>query len=143
MYKMKTIYVLGNPEFEQDSSPVKLIPKLQTSLPQYNFQHLDPTENLPEEPHLILIDTILGLKSVRTLNETELDKIQSSPQVSMHDFDLGFQLKLMKKLDKIQKVTIIGIPDLIKDPKEILRQVTQILTVIASQDQDTSGHKPY
>jgi len=115
----KKIYILGNPSFEQDSLPVKLLPKLESILPQFQFIHLDPTENLPEEDHLILIDTILNLKEVRTLSETDLEKIENSPQVSMHDFDLGFQLKLMKKLDKIKKVTVIGVPDNIKENKAL------------------------
>ena len=107
---MKTIYILGNPNFEQDSLPIKLLPKLKSLFPNVNFRHLDPTENLPEQEHLILIDTILDINEVRLLTETDMDKIQSSPNYSLHDFDLGFQLKLMKKLNKIQKVTIIGIP---------------------------------
>jgi len=41
---------------------------------------------------------------------SDIDKIELSPQVSLHDFDLGLNLKLMKKLGKIQKATIIGIP---------------------------------
>ena len=121
-FQNKKIYILGNPTFEQDALPVKLLPKLQKELPQFSFQHIDPTENLPEEDHLILIDTILGLKEVRTLDENNLEKIENSPQVSMHDFDLGFQLKLMKKLSKINKVTIIGVPEQ-GNQDEILKQI--------------------
>ncbi|MBU0907622.1 MAG: hypothetical protein KKD18_05620 [Nanoarchaeota archaeon] len=120
------IYLLGNPSFEQDSLPVKLLSKLQAALPQFQFQHLDPTENLPEEEHLILIDTILGIKEVKTLTEEELDKIQSSPTVSMHDFDLGFQLKLAKKLGQIKKVTIIGVPPE-GNQEEIIKQISKQL----------------
>ncbi|MFH1290717.1 MAG: hypothetical protein ABIH92_04895 [Nanoarchaeota archaeon] len=121
---MKTIYILGNPSFESDSLPVKLLPKLQSSLPEFKFIHLDPTENLPEEEHLILIDTILNLKEIKVL--TNIDKIQSSPNVSMHDFDLGFQLKLMKKLGKIDKVTIIGVPDK-GDEEQTLNKIKSVL----------------
>ena len=32
------------------------------------------------------------------------------PRNSVHDFDLGFQLKYLKKLGKLGKVTIIGLP---------------------------------
>ncbi|MFH1802276.1 MAG: hypothetical protein ABH864_02370 [archaeon] len=122
---MKTIYILGNPSFEQDSLPVKLLPKLQAELPQFQFIHLDPTENLPEENHLILIDTILDISEVKVL--TDIDKIQSSPNVSMHDFDLGFQLKLMKKLGKIDKVTIIGVPEK-GNQEQALNKIKSILS---------------
>ncbi|MBU0467315.1 MAG: hypothetical protein KJ718_05105 [Nanoarchaeota archaeon] len=121
---MKKIYILGNPSFESDSLPVKLLPKLKSSLPNFQFIHLDPTENLPEEEHLILIDIILGIKEVKVL--TDIDKIESSPNVSMHDFDLGFQLKLMKKLGKIDKVTIIGVPQNINE-SQVLEQIKQTL----------------
>jgi Ni,Fe-hydrogenase maturation factor len=122
----KTIYILGNPNFEQDSLPVKLLPKLQKVLPQFQFIHLDPTENLPEQEHLILIDTILDIAEVKLFNEKDLEKIQSSPAYSLHDFDLGFQLKLMKKLNKIQKVTIIGVPPE-GDENKILIQIKKAL----------------
>ncbi|MBS3077348.1 hypothetical protein J4233_03685 [Candidatus Pacearchaeota archaeon] len=129
---MKTIYILGNPNFEQDSLPLRLLPKLQSSLPNFQFIHLDPTENLPEESHLVLIDTVLGLKEVKTLSENDLNKIQSSPNYSLHDFDLSFSLKLMKKLNKIQKVTIIGVPSdyeenkALKEIKEIVNKISQV-----------------
>lgn len=57
---------------------------------------------------------------------TDIDKIESSPNVSMHDFDLGFQLKLMKKLGKIDKVTIIGVPQNINE-SQVLEQIKQTL----------------
>lgn len=111
------IYVLGNPNFEKDSLPVKILPKLKKSFPNFEFTHLDPTENLPEEPHLILIDTILNTSEVKILRD--IDKIENSPQVSLHDFDLGFQLKLAKKLGHIDKVTIIGVPEHIEEDEAI------------------------
>lgn len=120
------IYVLGNPSFEQDSLPVKLLPKLQAQLPQFEFIHLDPTENLPEQEHLILIDTILEINEVKILTEKDIEKIQNSPTYSLHDFDLGFQLKLMKKLNKIKEFTIIGIPEKGKE-YEIIEQIKKVM----------------
>ena len=37
-------------------------------------------------------------------------RIVLPPRNSVHDFDLGFQLKYLKKLGKLGKVTIIGLP---------------------------------
>jgi Ni,Fe-hydrogenase maturation factor len=124
---MKTIYVLGNSACSEDTLPVLLLPRLVSELPDFRFIHLDPTENLPEEEHLILIDTIFGIDSVRVLYD--LDKIENSPQYSLHDFDLGFQLKLMKKLGKIGKVTIIGVPEK-GEAREILNQIKKSLNKI-------------
>ena len=39
-----------------------------------------------------------------------IDGLISYPHRSVHDFDLAFQLRYLKKLNKIGKATIIGIP---------------------------------
>ena len=101
------IYVLGNILLEEDNLPLKLLPKLKSKFPKINFIELDPTEEFPEQDFLILIDTIKGLKGVKIFEE--IDKIKLSPNYSVHDFDLGFQLKLMKKLGTLKKVLIIGV----------------------------------
>lgn len=106
----KTIYLLGNPLVEEDSLPVEFLPKLKSQFPNINFQIIDPTENFPEEDNLILIDTIINIKKVSILTKKDLSKIQTSPNYSLHDFDLAMQLKLMQKLGKLKKLTIIGIP---------------------------------
>lgn len=124
---MKTIYLLGNPLIEQDASPLRLQQKLQTAVPQFQFVHLDPTENFPQEEHLILIDTVLDIKKVALFTEGDLDKIKSSPSYSLHDFDLAFQLKLSKKLGTIKKFTILGIPSQ-GNEKEILNHLKKILS---------------
>lgn len=104
----KIIYILGNLNLEVDSLPLKLIPKLKESFPEIDFVVLDPTENVPEGEHLVIIDTIINSDEVKMLKDIE--KIVSSPTCSLHDFDLGMQLKIMKKLGKIKEVTIIGVP---------------------------------
>lgn len=40
----------------------------------------------------------------------EVDRLISSPRGSVHEFDLAFQLKYLKKLNKLGEVTIIGMP---------------------------------
>ena len=40
----------------------------------------------------------------------EIDGLILSPRASVHDFDLAFQLRYLKKLNKLGEVTIIGIP---------------------------------
>jgi Ni,Fe-hydrogenase maturation factor len=120
------IYILGNPLYEKDSLPLKILPKLKKRFPEMDFQHLDPTENFPEEENLILIDTIVGIDKVRVLTLEDLDKVELSPQCSLHDFDLGFQLKLMKKLGKLKNVKIIGIPA-DYDEKKAVGEIKELL----------------
>lgn len=118
---MKTIYIFGNPLLSFDSLPIQLMPDLQKEFPGFNFVYKDPNENLhPENGELIIIDTVVGPKEVVIINDIE--KIESSPAVSMHDLDLGFNLKLLQKIGELKKITIFGVPAE-TDKNEALRQL--------------------
>lgn len=131
MQKAHNIYVLGTPLLKQDSLPLKLLPKLKTLFKNISFIHLDPTENIPEEDHLILIDTVLDTDQIKIIKD--INRIQSSPNYSLHDFDLSFNLKLMKKLNKIDKVTIIGLPFSIKE-ESALKELKKIIPNLFSRN---------
>ena len=119
------ILVFGNPVFRADSLPIKIIPDLRKRFPQHEFKEFDPNENLEREGRdLNIIDTIEGIDKVTLL--TDIDSIQSSPRVSMHDFDLGYSLKLLKKLGLIDSVKIFGVPMKI-NKREALRQLSALI----------------
>lgn len=106
---MDKIYLVGNELVEEDSLPVKMKDDLESYFSNIVFEEFDPTENLPEDSkHLILIDTVMGLDKSKIFND--VDDFSSQKAYSMHDFDLGWQLKLYKKLKMINKISIIGIP---------------------------------
>ena len=103
------VFVLGNPLVQKDSLPAKIIPFLQKQLPEIDFMVFDPAEEFPDDSRdIILIDTVIGLKKVTVYYEFK--SFKNSPKNSLHDFDLPLSLGLLKKLGKIEKVTIIGIP---------------------------------
>ena len=106
--KPKRFYVAGNPLVSMDSVPIQLMPRLRERFPKIEFVELDPTEDMPEERTLHLIDTMIGIERVRVLED--IDHIISGKAYSLHDFDLGFTLKLMKKAGKLKNVRIIGVP---------------------------------
>ena len=109
MKNKKTIYIFGNPLLDFDNLPIQLAPKLVKALPEINFIVMDPNENLnPENKELMIIDTALGIDKIKILED--IDKIELSPQYSLHDHDLGFNLKLLKKLGKLDKVKIFCVP---------------------------------
>lgn len=99
---------MGNSLLEEDATPLRLLKKLKEDFPQINFIEFDPTEEFPQENNFILIDTIKEIKEIRILKD--IKKIKSNLLYSLHDFDLGFALKLAKKMGKIKEVTIIGLP---------------------------------
>ena len=123
--KPKTILVFGNPLLKQDSLPIKLLPKLRSLYPEIEFKEIDPTEDLEKQgKHLIILDTIKGIDKVTTI--TSIEQLHANKIYSMHDFDLALNLKLLKKLNKIESVKIIGIPMNISED-EALTQISKLI----------------
>lgn len=56
----------------------------------------------------VILDVVRGITEVMAIND--IDRLKANGMVSLHDFDLGFFLKLMKETGQIEKVDIIGIP---------------------------------
>lgn len=113
------IYVFGNPDLDIDSLPLRILPKLQEKFLKIEFETKDPNEEwgIPEE--LIVIDTAFGINDVTIFDD--LEKFASAPRISMHDFDALTNLRYLKKLGKIKKIKIIGIPPDIKESDAILK----------------------
>lgn len=135
---MKTIYVAGNPLVEEDSLPLRIMPGLRERFPRLEFRELEPTEDLPEEKDLIIIDIVKGIEKVQVIDDIE--KIITRKAYSLHDFDLGASLKLMRKAGRLEKVVIIGVPMGIGE-REALRQVSGALIKIAASQPDTLNIK--
>jgi Ni,Fe-hydrogenase maturation factor len=112
---------------EQDSLPLKLIDDLKQRFGDIEFIEFDPTEeNLEKEGrNLNIIDTVEGIDRVVLLNDIE--KIKTQKVYSMHDFDLGYNLKLLKKLGSIDSVRIFGVPMNI-GKKEALGQLVELIS---------------
>lgn len=107
---MRTIYVCGNALEPRDRLPLLLMPYLKKRFPNISFIHFDPTEelSLKKTKDITLIDSIVGVDTVQIFHS--LSNFQQSPQNSVHDFDLFLSLRLLIKLGKLQKITIIGVP---------------------------------
>ncbi len=122
---METILVFGNPLVKKDSLPLRLIKKLRKKFPDIEFKEFDPTENLEKEGReLYILDAIEGIEKATLI--TDLNMIKTSKIYSMHDFDLSYMLKLLKKLKYLDKVKIFGVPMKIKE-KQALEQLTELI----------------
>ncbi|MDP1688653.1 MAG: hypothetical protein Q8L47_00800 [bacterium] len=116
---MMKISVFGNKDYTPDSIPLKIMPKLSAFFPAITFIAQDPNElTLPTEKEWWIIDTVVGLKSVKLIEMDDLKK-NLPDQVSMHSFDLGTHLFWISKLDKNLKIHIIGVPPEISEDKAI------------------------
>ncbi len=126
MTKKTTIYVFGNPLLDFDNAPIKLVPELQKKFPDTNFIIQDPNENTKpsSKGELIIIDTVINTNKVIIIND--INKLETNPIYSMHDFDLAFNLKLLKKIGQLKKLTIFGVPPDI-NKKTALEQLIYLL----------------
>ena len=103
------VLVFGNPFLENDSLPLKLLFKLREKFPSVEFKEVDPTEGLENEGRdLVIIDSVEGIDEVVEIDSIE--RLHTNRICSMHDFDLAYNLKLLKKVGKIDSVRIIGVP---------------------------------
>ena len=106
------VYVFGNKDLGLDNKAFVAQKKLSAIFPQIQFVQVAPNADLPFEPdeHFYILDAVEGIEEPTLIEDSDLDKLVNTASVSVHDFDLGFQLKYLKKLGKLGNVTIIGLP---------------------------------
>lgn len=125
MPKKLTIYIFGNELLDFDNLPIKLAPKLKKLFPDINFIIQDPNENLKAvNKELVIIDTVKGIKNAAIIRDFE--KLETDKIYTMHDFDLAFNLKLLKKIGQLEKVTILGVPP-DYSPQKALKELSKII----------------
>jgi Ni,Fe-hydrogenase maturation factor len=124
------VYVFGNPLLKSDSLPLKILPRLKKILPSIDFQVTDPNENFPpqKEKNLIILDTVFGIKKPTIFDLDDLSLLNNGEKtpISPHDYDLLTHLLLLKKLKRVEKVIIIGIPP-VKENKLDFNLVSTLL----------------
>lgn len=107
-----------------DALPLRIVDDLQKHFPKIEFKVKDPNEEWEVLQDLIVIDTVQGIEQVKVFDD--LEQFKSSPRTSLHDFDALFNLQHLKKLGKLDKIKIIGIPPTISKQKAI-QEVRAIL----------------
>lgn len=117
------VYCFGN-EFVKDDALAKEV------VDQINLEHVQfiktdrPEIILEEKDTIVIIDVVKCIKELTIIED--IDVLKERNIVSLHDFDLGFFLKLMKTAGTIQTVHIIGLP-MHGDKQELARQVSNHL----------------
>jgi len=134
----KTIfYIFGNPLLDFDNLPIQITPDLIKIFPSVDFVIMDPNENLhPLNKEINIIDTIINTENVILI--TDIDKFDTQTLYSMHDLDLSFNLKLLKKVGELEKINIIGVPPHF-NKKECIKQVAKIIRDITAKNIIYSG----
>lgn len=125
---MQKIYLLGNPLLEFDNLPLLLKSELEKAFPNIEFIESDPGDNLNPDKNgeLFIIDTAEGIEKVTLL--TDVEKLKTENKYSVHDYDLGMHLLLLKKLGTLKNVKIFCVP--MKIEKEIaLKQLINAIEI--------------
>lgn len=119
------IFVFGNPDIAMDSTPLAIIPQLTHACPHLSFQILDPNEEWDVPAHMYIIDTVVGITRVTVFED--LSQFMNAPRVTCHDFDAYANLMLLKKLGKVERVTVIGVPPTTESRTKTTEDVVNIL----------------
>ena len=124
------VYVFGNPDILQDKEALIVAQKLKAHVTNRGYKSMDssfskirketninfitvkPNEDLSfaNEKNVIIMDVIKGIDEIKILDFEDIGLLKLSPRTSTHDFDLGLQLKYLKKLGKLKEIKIIGLP---------------------------------
>ncbi len=122
------IYCFGNEFLENDSLAKQLADEI--VMPEIEFIKCNsPEEIFLEKEDITILDVVAGINQVILIND--LGQLKSSNIYTLHDFDLSFFLKLMKAMDRIRGVSIIGIP-MKGDKEEIKKEILQKIADIKS-----------
>jgi hypothetical protein len=126
----KAIYLVGNTIVAKDAMPFKIKPFLQKALPDIRFTPFDPTENFPEVPRPIFIDTAINLTAPRLFGSVNEFEPFMSSGLSVHNFNFYTELALREKLGSSDggRYTIIAVP-----PDGDLMEIAQnVISLLAS-----------
>ena len=106
------VYVFGNESVAQDKRAIEVARELEGAVDGISFVFVGPNEDVPfvDERRVVILDTVQGIREVTLLEGEEVDGFILAPRGSVHDFDLAFQLRYLKKLNKLGEVSLIGIP---------------------------------
>lgn len=131
------VYIFGNEDLSFDNQAIKVAEKLNGLIDGCDFINIKPNQDLPfvDEKDVVIMDTVEGIEDIKIIEDEDLKNITLAGKTSTHDFDLGFQLKYLKKIGKLGKITIIGLP--MEKEVDYLR-IQSILRKLVAQDMQGS-----
>jgi Ni,Fe-hydrogenase maturation factor len=106
------VFVFGNEHVAEDRRAIEAARELIDTVEGVSFDFIRPNEDVPfaNERRVVILDTVQGIQEVEVFSGDSIDGLTLSPRGSVHDFDLAFQLRYLKKLGKLGEVDIIAIP---------------------------------
>ena len=107
----RIVFVFGNRLEERDSIAPRVADMLGGKFSDIEFRETDEPANLlaAKGRETWVLDTAEGIKKVTLIEGTEKLLAGGAP-VSLHDFDLQFELRMLQKIGALGKLKIIAIP---------------------------------
>jgi len=119
------LLVFGNEYLKEDSLAVEISRELEIDdVDVKRCTSPDQLYDYQDYEIVFVLDVVKGIDEVKMI--TDIDQIKSHKLYSLHDFDLGFFLKLMKELGVLKEIKIIGIPQS-GDKEKIKREIIKLL----------------
>jgi hypothetical protein len=83
-YNTMNVYVFGNERVAEDIRAIEVARELQNTVEDVSFVFVNPNEDVPfaNEPRVVILDTIQGLRDVALVEGDELDGLLLSPRGS-------------------------------------------------------------
>ena len=130
------VYIFGNEDLKEDGLAFKVAKKLKNKIEKVSFIKVMPNADLPftDEKFTVIMDTAFGIDEITEI--TDLDNFKLSSSSTVHDFDLAFQLKYLRKIGRLGRVLVIALP-MNKEKIDYLR-IQSILRKLVAQDMQGS-----
>ena len=131
------VYVFGNQDVPEDRRAIEVAERLEGTIEDASFHFVQPNEDVPfvDEKRVVILDTVQGIRGVALIPDSEIDGFVLSPRGSVHDFDLAFQLKYLKKIGRLGRVYVVGLP---REGEVDYLRVRSILRKLVAQDMQGS-----
>lgn len=131
------VYVFGNRDVPEDARALRVAEELEGAVRGVSFVFVEPNEDVPfaDERRVVILDTVRGLPDVALIEGDEIEELVLAPRDSVHDFDLAFQLKYLKKLGRLGEVAVVGVP---QEGRVDYLRIQTILRKLVAQDMQGS-----
>src|SRR5215212_2173516 len=106
------VYVFGNKDAPGDEGAIEVAEELEGTVDGVSFVFVGPNEDVPfvDEERVVVLDVVHGMREVALISGDDIDRFAPPPRGTVHDFDLAFQLKYLKKIGRLGEVYVVAIP---------------------------------
>ena len=131
------VYVFGNKAVPKDAGAIEVAEGSEGAVDGVSFVFVEPNEDVPfvDEERVVILDAVHAIPEVGLISGDDIDRFAPSSRGSVHDFDLAFQLKYLRKIGRLGEVYVVGIP---QEGEVDYRRVRSILRKLVAQDMQGS-----